>query len=182
MKKEKDHNRRSEALVTVLVVALIITVAIGGYFVGATKFTLSLLKEKEKTTQTTEEKNSNNEEKTDTNGTESPYRSCVGTYKGTGPVSVNTLTNETKTGNYVLTLQKDGSFNLEATLDGNVTNGNKGYYFVMKNSLILIYGKEVTGPYDQDPIMNTSSLLISEDCSSVSVNSFVSNEKVLLNK
>ena len=172
MKKNKEDNKSSVVLVTILVVILLIVMAIGGYFVGATKFTSSLIKEREKST-----KNESSVKDVITKESSIPRRACVGTYKGTGPVSVNALTNEKTNGEYTLTLQEDDSFDFRSEF-----NSYTGHYLVIRNTLILMYLKEITGPEDQAPVMNAATRLISEDCSTVTVKGFVGEDLIVLNR
>ena len=182
MEKGKKDNNRSWILVTILVIALLITTAFGGYFVGAIRFTNSMIKEqnekkKEVAEKETVEAEKEVEEEATKEEVKAPYRTCVGTYKGTGPISMNAQTNGTTTGEYTLSLKEDGTFEYSTGLAKEAGN-----YAIIDNTLIFMQKKHTTGPEDQDPSIAATTYVISKDCSNILFNSIVSEEKVNLVK
>ena len=182
MEKGKKDGNKSWVLVTVLVVALLITTALGGYFIGAIRFTNSMLKEQKEAKKEVAEKGTVESEKevaeeTTKEEVKSPYRTCVGTYKGNGPVSIDVQTNNTTNGEYTLSLKEDGTFEYSTGLAKETGN-----YVVIDNTLVFMQGKHTTGPRDKDPAIATSTYVISDDCSKILFNSVVANEKVDLIK
>lgn len=171
MEKNKKDNNKSWVLVTVLIVALLITTALGGYFVGALKFTSSMIKEQKEVNKEVAEKETVEPEKE----VKSPYRTCVGTYKGTGPISIDVQTKKTTSGEYALSLKEDGTFEY-STGQAN----EKGYYVIMDNTLVFMHTKHTTGPEDKDPSIVTATYVISKDCSKILFDSVVSQETVNL--
>ena len=179
MEKNKKDNNKSWVLVTVLIVALLITTALGGYFVGALKFTSSMIKEQKEVNKEVAEKETVEPEKEVEEEVEeevkSPYRACVGNYKGTGPISIDVQTKKTTSGEYALSLKEDGTFEY-STGQAN----EKGYYVIMDNTLVFMHTKHTTGPEDKDPSIVTATYVISKDCSKILFDSVVSQETVNL--
>ncbi|MBQ6497332.1 MAG: hypothetical protein IJI58_01295 [Bacilli bacterium] len=175
MEKNKKDNNKSWVLVTVLIVALLITTALGGYFVGALKFTSSMIKEQKEVNKEVAEKETVEPEKEVEEEVKSPYRTCVGTYKGTGPISIDVQTKKTTSGEYALSLKEDGTFEY-STGQAN----EKGYYVIMDNTLVFMNTKHTTGPEDKDPSIVTATYVISKDCSKILFDSVVSQETVNL--
>ncbi len=175
MEKNKKDDNKSWGLVTCLIIALFITTALCGYFVGAYKFTNNLIKErreansevvKEETVEPKTEKETTKEE------VKSPFRTCVGTYEGVGRDSVNNVTGEKVKNKIVINLKESGEFEFSNGYDvnGNFVGSKEiGPYVIRDNTLILIHSKHTTGPEELDPSHVTEEHLILKDCSKIKV-------------
>ena len=178
MEKSKKEDNKSWGLVTALIIVLLITTAVCGYFVGAYKFTNSLIKERrEANSEIVKEETVEPEEETTKEEVKSPYRTCVGTYKGTGPVSVDAQTKEITTGEYSLSLKEDGTFEYSTGMAKEIGN-----YVVIDNTLIFMYTEHTTGPKDKVPSIVAATYVISDDCSKILFDSLASKDKVNLVK
>ena len=156
-KKEKKEKQKSWVLVTVLIICLLVVATMGGYFIGATKFSTKLIENHKRVV---EKENTVTEQEVAVED-EYIYHLCTGTYKGSCVVSTDAQTGEQTKGDCTLTLKEDGNYNFKSSYTED------GSFIVKDNTLVLITSKHTVGPKDEDPSMNVSSHLITEDCSTI---------------
>lgn len=170
------EEKKTNKLLVPFIFAILVILGLCAFIAYDKLVVQSIEKQEGKKVPSVEDKTSTDkEEETTKTEVKEPYRICVGIYKGDGPVSKDIQTQATTNGEYNLELKEDGTYEYKAGL-----TKNEGNFVVMKNTLVLLSFKEITGPKDQDPSVNASTNVISEDCSKVTLDEW--SEKVILNK